>query len=169
MEKIKIVVKGLLERNNYSPIMVKVLNLVLDDKMNSLALKQCLSENGSSINTIKSEAISVILDYSKTILEDDLLTEDEIRIITLLKLFLQIKEGDFYSFGDKAIVNEILTTQLEKMYSDSFIDKDEALMKTDLQGLFCLSYDQFLVIVNNVAKKMIDKGARLENLDTFIK
>ena len=168
MDKIKKAVKELLEERQYSPIMVKVLNLILEDKMNSIELKKCLSENGYQLSMIKPDALSVILDYSEIILEDDVLTDDEIRIITLLKMFFQIKDGDFYTYGKKPIVEFVLTSQLEKMYEDGIVDKEEALMKTDLQGLFCLSYDEFLEIVNKVAKVALDKGADINNLDTFM-
>lgn len=168
MEQIKKAVKELLEERKYSPMMVRSLNLILDDKMNSIALKQCLSENGYTLSMIKSEALQVILDYSEIILEDEILTENEIRIITLLKMFFQIKDGDFYTYGKKEIVDKVLTAQLQKMYADRIIDKEEALMKTDLQGLFCLSYDQFLEVVNKVVKDALDKGANLKDLDTFL-
>ena len=169
MEQIKKAVKELLEERKYSPMMVRCLNLILDDKMNSIALKQCLSESGYTLSMIKPEALQVILDYSEIILEDELLTENEIRIITLLKIFFQIKDGDFYTYGKKEIVNKVLTIQLEKMYADGIIDNKEALMKTDLQGLFCLSYDEFLDIVNLMAKQAIERGADINKLDTFIK
>lgn len=168
MDKIKKAVEELLGERKYPPMIVKALHLILDDKMNSIALKQCLSEEGYNIGMIKPDALNVILDYSEIILEDDVLTEDEIRIITLLKMFFQIKDGEFYTYGKKARVVSILTMQLEKMYEDGKIDKDEALMKTDLQGLFCLSYDEFLEIVNNVAKQALDRGANIKDLDTFM-
>lgn len=117
---------------------------------------------------IKPEALQVILDYSEIILEDEMLTENEIRIITLLKMFFQIKDGEFYTYGKKDVVDSVLTTQIEKMYADGMINNEEALMKTDLQGLFCLSYDEFLVIVNKVAKLALEKGADINNLDTVI-
>ena len=168
MEHIKKAVKELLEERNYTPMMVRALNLIIDDKMNSIALKQCLSESGYTMSMIKPEALQVILDYSEIILEDDVLTENEIRIITLLKMFFQIKDGDFYTFGKKEIVDSVLTAQLKKLYADGKIDKEEALMKTDLQGLFCLSYDQFLVVVNKVAKGALERGATMQDLDTFM-
>ena len=84
-----------------------------------------------------------------------------------LKLFLKIKEGDFYSYGKEYVVKKILTQQLQKMYEDGYIDSKQALMKVDLQNLFGLSYDQFLTIVNEVAKESIEMGANIKDLDTF--
>lgn len=169
MEKIKKAVKNLLETQSYSPVMVDSLHLILDDKMNSVELKKLLSANDYTISMIKSESLKMILDYSEIILEDDILTDDEIRIVTLLKKFYQIKDGDFFTNGYQVQVENILTSQLEKMYADDIIDPKEALMKTDLQELFCLSYDQFLIIVNKVAQTALDRGADLNQLDTLIK
>ena len=169
MESVKAAVNVLLRYKTYSPIIVKALNLILDDKMNRQALKQCLHENSNDFKTIKLEALNIIIDYAKIILEDDCLTEDEMRVISLLKKYFQIKEGDFYVYGKKSDVEYILTSQLEKMYADGVIDKEEAIMKTDLQELFNLSYNQFLKIVNKVAVNAFNNGARIEDLDTFIK
>lgn len=44
MEKIKDVVKQLRESHDYSSIMVKTIELILNDKMNSMELNQCLSD-----------------------------------------------------------------------------------------------------------------------------
>lgn len=169
MDKIKKAVKYLLDTQRYSPIMVDALHLILEDKMNSVDLKKLLSANDYTINMIKSESLKMILDYSEIILEDDILTDDEIRIVTLLKKFFQIKDGDFYANGYQTQVENILTSQLEKMYADGIIDPKEALMKTDLQGLFCLNYDQFLKIVNKEAQAALDRGADINQLDTLIK
>lgn len=169
MDKIKKAVRCLLETQRYSPVMVDSLHLILEDRMNSVELKKLLSANDYTVNMIKSESLKMILDYSEIILEDDILTDDEIRIVTLLKKYFQIKDGDFYANGYQVQVENILTSQLEKMYADGIIDPKEALMKTDLQGLFGLSYDQFLIIVNKVAQVALDRGADINQLDTLIK
>ena len=85
-------------------------------------------------------------------MDDFLLTEEEIRVISLMKIFFQINEGDFYKYGEEDAVERILSTQLEKMYEDG-IDKNEAIMQNDLQTLFGLSYDQFQNIVKKVESK----------------
>lgn len=168
MEKIKDAVRNLLAAKEYSHVMVGSLNLILEDKMNSIELEKILYANNSNIEKIRLEAIRMILDYSGVILEDDILTDDEMRIITLLKMFYKIKDGDFYEYGYQHQVEEILTSQLEKMYVDGLIDQQEALTKTNLQSLFGLSYDQFLKIVNKFAKAAVDRGANIKDLDTFM-
>lgn len=161
-------VSALIEKGNYSPTINGVLSLVLEDKMSSRALKEYLSRNALGFKDIKQEALKVIIDYANVCLEDDILTDDEMRIFGLLKIFLQVEDGDFYKFGLETEVKNTLSLQLKKMYSDNIISKEEALMKTDLQALFGLSYDQFLKIVNDVAIDALDRGANIKDLDTFM-
>ena len=137
--------------------------------MNSLARNEYLAKYGQSIDDIKSESLSVIIDFAKSCLTDNYLSEEEMQNIGLLKLFLHIKDGDFIEFGRKDEVQEILSLQLEKMYEDNVINKDEAFNKTKLQELFGLSYDEFLDIVNVIARKSLANGAYLLDLDTFLK
>lgn len=166
MEKIKDVVKKLRENHHYSSLMEKTLGLILSDKMNSIELEQCLSDENMSIDDIKPEALSLIIDYSKDILEDNIITKDETRIITMLKLFYHIKEGEFFELGKKEDVTDVLLQQLRKLYLDDIIDNDEAIMKTELQELFGLCYDDFLEINNIAAKEALDRGADISKLDT---
>lgn len=153
MEKIKDAIRYLLSKRAFTPMVTKALYLILSDKMNSIALKQCLMENDYTIDDFKPEAIYAILDYAEIILDDFLLTEEEIRVISLLKIFFQINEGDFYKYGEEDAVERLLSTQLKKMFKDG-IDKNEAIMQNDLQTLFGLSYDQFQIIVKKVESKI---------------
>ena len=168
MEKIKDVVKKLKESHHYSSIMEKTIKLILDDKMNSLELNQCLSDENMSIEDIKPEALSLIIDYSKNILEDGIITKGEVTNIAMLKLFYRIKEGEFFELGKKDDVTEVLLQQLRKLYADNSIDRSEAVMKTELQELFGLCYDDFLEINNIAAKEALERGADISKLDTFI-
>lgn len=168
MEKIKKVVKQLRESHRYSSIIEKTIELILNDKMNSIEMNQCLACENMSMDDIKPEALSLIIDYAKLILEDDIITKDETRNISMLKLFYRIKEGEFFELGKKDDVKEVLLQQLRKLYADNAIDKGEAIMKTELQELFGLCYDDFLEINNIAAKEAIERGAELSKLDTFM-
>ena len=167
MEKIKEVVKKLMTSHHYSSCMTNTIDLIISDKMNSLELNRCLSDNNYSIDDIKEEALSLIIDYSKVILEDGIITKDEMRNISMLKLFYRIKEGEFFEFGKKEDVTDVLLQQLRKLYADDTIDRGEAVMKTELQELFGLCYDDFLEINNIAAKEAIERGADMSKLDTF--
>ncbi len=168
MEKIKVIVNALLARYQYSSVMKKTLELILNDKMNSLELRKCLSQENLTLDDIKIEALSLIIDYSRVILEDNIITSDEIRNITMLKLFYQIQEGEFFEFGKKEEVMDVLLHQLRKLYAYNSIDRNEAIMKTELQELFGLCYDDFLEINNIAAKEAMERGADLSKLDTIL-
>jgi len=116
----------------------------------------------------KNQLLDVIIAYILETLEDDCLSKEEISNITQLKQLFRIKEGDFLRLKP-FVVNEIITTQIRKMFSDEKIDNFEAIQKVELQGLFDLSYDQFLKIYNAEAKKLIENGVDPVVLDTFIK
>lgn len=168
MKDLKKVIEEMINSGEYSPRLCGALNLIVEDKMNSIEFDKYLAQQYISVRDIKIETLKVIIDYANICLEDDLLAEQELLNIRMLKYFLKIKEGDFIKYGKKQDVREVLLYQLRKMYNDDIIDKDEALMKNDLQSLFDLSYDQFLEIVNEVAQESIERGAEMGNLDTFI-
>ena len=65
-------------------------------------------------------------------------------------------------------VEKILSTQIRKMFLDKKVDGLEAVQKVELQGLFDLSYDQFLKIYNAEAIVLIVDGVDPHVLDTFI-
>ena len=169
MDILKLFISNAIEQGNYSSVMNGLLSLITEDKMNSLARNEYLAKYGQNIDDIKGESLSVVLDFAKSCLTDDYLSEDEMQNIGLLKLFLHIKDGDFVKFGRKDEVQEVLSLQLEKMYKDNVINKGEAINKAKLQELFGLSYDEFLDVVNVIARRSLADGAYLLDLDTFLK
>lgn len=168
MDNFKQGISAIIDSGKYSQVMNGALRLIIEDKMNSIELNKYLSEQGTDFNRLKEEALNVVIDYANICLEDNALSEKEMEQIGLLKLFFRIKEGDFYKFGKEKEVKQVLSIQLRKMYNDDFINKDEALMKNDLQSLFGLSYDEFLIIVNAIAEESLQRGGNLKDLDTII-
>lgn len=168
MNELKNAVKKMIDSGDFSPRICGILNLIIEDKMNSIDLNNYLRQQYFTIKDVKLETLQIIINYANMCLEDDIISDQEMRNIQLLKLFLKVKEGDFISYGKGLEIKEILIWQLRKMYKDNIIDKNEALMKTKLQGLFDLNYDQFLCIVNEVAQESLDRGADIKDLDTFI-
>ena len=144
----------LITRKEYPEVIKAALQLIIDEQMNSLALDKVLADKGiRRITDIKEKTLDVLLDYADIILEDDILTSDELRNLKMLKLFFRIEEGDFQKNNKFARVESIIVRQLEKLYADNIIDEQEALHQSDLQGVFGLGYDEYANIVNNVAKK----------------
>jgi hypothetical protein len=168
MDNFKQGISAIIDSGKYSQLMNGALRLIIEDKMNSIELKRYLSEQGTDSSFLKEEALDVVIDYANICLEDNALSEEEMEQIGLLKLFFRIKEGDFYKFGKEKEVKHVLSVQLRKMYNDDYINKDEALMKNDLQTLFGLGYDEFLEIVNVVAEDSLQRGGNLKDLDTII-
>lgn len=153
----------------YSEPIKGLLNVLVEKGASSLERNDYLNSKGiRRISDIKEYTLDVILDYSLLLLEDDVLTEEEMNNIRLLKLFLGVEEGDFYRNGKQNEVKHILSEQLTKLYADNVIDAKEVLMKGDLQALFGLSYNEFDAIVHDIAKDAVARGADVRNLDTFI-
>ena len=146
--------QNLIAKHEYPEVIKAALQLIIDGQMSSLALDKVLAEKGiSRITDIKERTLDVLLDYADIILEDDILTQDELRDLKMLKLFFRIEEGDFQKNNKFARVESILIRQLEKLYADNILDEQEALHQSDLQGVFGLGYDEYAKIVNKVAKK----------------
>ena len=144
----------LITRKDYPEVIKAALQLIIDEQMNSLALDKVLADKGiRRITDIKEKTLDVLLDYADIILEDDILTSDELRNLKMLKLFFRIEEGDFQKNNKFARVESIIVRQLEKLYADNIIDEQEALHQSELQGVFGLGYDEYTNIVNKVAKK----------------
>lgn len=143
----------LIARNEYPEVIKAALQLIVEGRMNSLALDKVLAEKGiRRITDIKEKTLDVLLDYADIILEDDVLTPDELTNLKMLKLFFRIEEGDFQKNNKFARVEAIIIRQLEKLYADNILDEQEALHQSDLQGVFGLGYDEYACIVKKVAK-----------------
>lgn len=151
---IQVTAQELITRKEYPEIIQAALQLIVNGQMSSLALDKVLTEKGiRRITDIKEKTLDVLLDYADIILEDDILTFDELRDLKMLKLFFRIEDGDFQKNNKFARVESIIVRQLEKLYADNIIDEQEALHQSDLQGVFGLGYDEYANIVNKVAKK----------------
>ena len=146
--------RELITRNNYPEVINEALQLIIDGQMNSIALDKLLKEKGiRRITDIKEKTLDVLLDYADIILEDDILTQEELTNLKMLKLFFRIEEGDFQKNNKFARVENIIIHQMEKLYADNILDDQEALHQSDLQGVFGLGYNEYMTIVNKVAKK----------------
>ena len=146
----------LIARKDYPAVEVikAALQLIIDGQMNSLALDKVLAEKGiRRITDIKEKTLDVLLDYADIILEDDVLTPEELTNLKMLKLFFRIEEGDFQKNNKFNRVQTIIIKQLEKLYADNILDEQEALHQSDLQGVFGLGFDEYEKIVQKVVRK----------------
>jgi len=123
-----------------------------------------------NLEDFKDKSIKLTLFYIVAALKDNLVSDEEIKNIRFLKLLFNIEEGDFVKeeyFANE--VSKIIKTQIYLMHQDDDrIDTQEALHKVNLQEIFGLSYDQFLVLNNQEALDAIDRGSDWLEMDTYI-
>jgi hypothetical protein len=147
----------------------EICELIVEKKISRRQVELILKENNINKKIAQNEFLDLILHYVRIALRDGVLTNKEKENIHFLKKLLNIEEKSFYKYK-KTEIQDVLKSQLQKIYfNDLKIDDSETLYKVDLQELFNLSYDQFLEFVNEEALVALEQGARIEDLDTFIK
>lgn len=137
---------------SWSAAMTEVLQTIIEREWSTMRMREIMAnyrikENSASF---KQECVDVAIKYVEACLEDDVLTQAEINGMSLLKRMLYIEEGDFYKYGKKDQVNGLIAKQLNRMYQDGEISKDDEISQVELQGLFNLSYREFDTIVKQV-------------------
>ncbi|MVX36212.1 hypothetical protein [Myroides sp. LoEW2-1] len=138
---------------------------ILISKDTSIAkLKTYLRENNIIIEQLKQEALDFLILYAYYTLKDDCITEAELNDFIALKRILAIKENDFIAYKEFQ-VKEILKQQFLRMYSDKFIDSNEAITQVNLQIMFGLSYDEFEELKQDEVINALLQGANPKDLD----
>lgn len=156
----------ILSIESFSDYIIDISELIYNNELNRESIQKVLDEHKiKKIENIKEELIDLLIVYINLILNDHIISENEKFNVELLKKHFKIKEGDFYSLRYQEI-EDILFRQFERIYSDNKIDKEEAIHKVDLQGLFNLSYDQLEEFQENEIRRAIEQGADITNLDT---
>ncbi len=161
------IINNLLDSKNYKESMQEVLRLFAQGNTSPLSVRDALKGYGIGVDDLHDESIDVILDYVNLILDDHIITKQEMDALRKLKMLLHIKEGDFIEAHKEKDIENILRREFELIYQDKNVDKDEAAMKVDLQELFGLSYDQFLLFEQEAVEYALKQGADVTNLDTF--
>lgn len=105
------------------------------------------------------DALNAIFDYVAIILEDNALTEEEWISVRWLKAYLNVRERDFFLFGKEKQIRRIVTEQLRKLYADNLIERQEAIMQSEMQGLFGLSSAKYSRYVDEIKHEAIKNGA----------
>ena len=113
-------------------------------------------ERGGLQPDCRDEFLDLVLFYLQKCLEKHQLTPEEKSSIHQLKLFLHVKEGDFWRFK-KYEVADLLTAEIKKILEDRRVDQAEALRMVDIQTAFDLSYDQVLEISRQPVAEIINE------------
>ena len=160
-------VEKMMKKCQFSEPMNQILKLFIGNQLSPLERNGVLETYGVKLIDIRRESLDVIIGYAETALDDNILTEEEMNELRMLKRYLGIGDNDFLTYGREEAIKHILMRQLELIVADKKVDGKEALMKTDLQELFGLSYDQFQVYEQEIVEDAIKKGANIEDLDVF--
>jgi len=110
--------------------------------------------------------LNLIFAYIEIALENEKLTDDEKNNIKFLKNLFHIQHGDFY-YDNKWDVEKTILGHLSKIYADDFITEEEAELKSAIQEIFDLTYDQMNDYAKIKAALSIKKGADPKDLDIF--
>jgi hypothetical protein len=94
----------------------------------------------------RKDVLDLVLGFVDHILEDSRLTIDELAAMEELKRFLDIREGEFLELRPVELA-AVLGNQIDRILSDTAIDHAEELEQVNLQGLFGISYDQYLALI----------------------
>ncbi len=105
--------------------------------------------------SFKEELLDLLLFVIEDCLKDHALTANEKLGIRELKLLFRIKEGDFYKFKQSE-VKVLLINEVSRILNNKSVDRVEALLQTDLQEIFGLSYDQYLKLTSEPIGKIVD-------------
>lgn len=159
----------ILSQQELQPYMQEICELIIDKTISRQKIESVLKEYDINKKEAQKEFLDLILYYIEIALKDGVLTIKEKENILFLKKLFKIEEKSFYKFKKQEIA-EILKVQLQRIYlNDLKIDNSETLFKVDLQEIFNLGYDEFLEFVNEEAIVALEQGAKIEDLDTFIK
>ena len=131
---------------------------------------QVLSVYGvDDIKKFTDTSLKLVMFYLKVVLKDNLISDEELRNIRFLKLLFGIKEGDFNK--QKGFANEVVSiikSQLNLIYVDDEVSSQEAIHKVNLQEVFGLNYDEFLLLSNQVVLDSLSRGYDWIEIDSFI-
>lgn len=166
IEKLKIDLQEINDRVRLPPYLHAIVFKIMDGNITSLEVDKILFDFKTNHAIAKVDFLHLIFEFIHLSLHDDLLSTDEKEIIGYLKRIFKISSGDFLLHTNEEVDN-VITYQLSRMYSDNLITHDEALLKDDLQELFDLSFDQMNDYSKLEAAISLKQGADIENLDVF--
>lgn len=157
MNELQTTLTQVLENNSFKEIATALVKLIINNPegcIDPLARNSLLKQyNIRRVADLKEQTIPVVIAYAEQCLADGVIADEEIKNITLLKVYFGIEEGDFYRNGKREEVQKILSEQLTKICADNVIDKNEALLLSEMQGMFGLNYREYEKFINDYFNK----------------
>lgn len=153
------------EENPYNISVKSIVNMLLSGEYDEVQVHDALQYCGlTNIESLKPYAMDYLISFAYHILEDDMISDEELYDFTVLKKVFRISERDFMLHKNFA-VREILQQQFIRLYSDNSIDDGEAIQNMKLQSLFDLNYDEFEEMKRDEIIASLLQGAKPEDLD----
>ena len=118
----------ILSIETFSDYVKEIVRSIYDSSLDEKRLEGILRKYKiKNIENIKEELLDLLIVYINIVLNDNVITEKELRSTQYLKLLFKIQEGDFYEYCYDEI-DDILGRQFIWMYRNvNKIDKVEAL------------------------------------------
>lgn len=142
----------------------EIISIIIAQDASIAKLKDYLLDHPNVLELIKLDALQYLLLYVNDTLKDDCITSEELNDFLALKRIFDIKQGDFFKYKEFE-VQEILQQQFLRMYSDHFIDQNEAITQVNLQIMFDLSFDEFEKLKKQEVIQALLNGADPKHLD----
>ena len=115
-------------------------------------------DNGGSA-AIVGKDLKVTSLGGEDIFDKNELTEEEWTSVRWLRAYLNVRERDFLLFGKEKQIHRLVTEQLRKLYADNLIERQEAILQSEMQGLFGLSSAKYSRYVDEIKQEAIKNGA----------
>lgn len=134
-----------------------IARLTLSGELSRVAIEDLATgfggtDDGRVRESIMDFAIMVI----RECLRDHVLLPDEADFIREMKIHLGIREGDLLDSRDED-VRSILTREVERLFEDGRVDSQEDLFQVALQEALSLSYDEYIELTRESAKRLVDR------------
>lgn len=127
---------------SFNKYILDIAELIYEEKLSRACFNEVLDRYKVDKEGIKPELIDLILVYLNIVLNDHIISEKEKRNAEMLKLFFNLKEGDFCKYRNQEI-GYILKRQFDYHAADYGFSNEEEIQEFLLQDLFDLGFDQF--------------------------
>lgn len=124
----------------------KFIELITSGKMDKDLFLEILNSFGiNNVFEAKKELIGIYLSVVYAMIQDKIITEEELLAAKNLKTIFEIKEGELFN-EDKNLIQLYLCLQLSYYFKDGVLSDLEELEIVNFQDLFDLTYDQYIEI-----------------------
>ena len=163
MKKVTVIKKycaQILDEHAYlEPLSSLLISLLDGDEVNPQKRNEIWKKTPFDQDNYKEQACDAIFHYAEAILADNKLTEDEWMSLRVLKMYLKIDEDDFIRYHKEEAIKNLLQAQLKRLYADGYIEKEEGIMASEMQGLFGLSATIYGEFEDEIFNEAIENGA----------